>query len=98
MTHQLELAPAQLHSATSIAAAQAIEPAAGTLEWEVLDYLRLVGVHGATDDEIQEALSMQGSTQRPRRIKLFGKGLVTRGERTRKTKSGRDAVVWEAVQ
>ncbi len=97
MNLQLELAPAQLHSATSIAAAQAIQPKLGELCRQVLAYLRLAGSFGGTDEELQTGLLLDGSTERPRRVTLVEYGLVVDSGRTRKTKSGRDAVVWQAV-
>lgn len=98
MTCQLNLfdrpAPSQRGSQTSMAAARSIEPQAGTLRGFVLDYLRGKGALGATDEEIQVALHMNPSTQRPRRIELVAKGLVRDSQRTRPTTSGRMATVW----
>ncbi len=89
-------APAQRHSATSVAAAKAIEPNAETLRACVLAYLRAVK-SGATDEEIQEVTGMEGNTERPRRTELVRLGLVKDSGQVRKTRSGRDAVVWVAV-
>jgi hypothetical protein len=50
---------------------------------------------GGTDEELQDALGMNPNTQRPRRIELVERGLVRDSGRTRKTKSGRRATVWE---
>lgn len=88
-------APAQKHSATSVAAAHRVASAAA-LRAQVLEYLR-ERVDGATDEEIQTALSMGGSTQRPRRVELVNRGLVHDSGRTRRTTSGRQAVVWVAA-
>jgi hypothetical protein len=79
------------HSVTSEAAAQAIKPTRVSLQQQVLNCLR---VHDATDEEIQSVLRLNPSTQRPRRIELVNQGLVVDSGRTRKTKSGRNAVVW----
>jgi hypothetical protein len=87
-------APHQRGSATSEAAAVAIEPRSGTLRRMVLDHLRQCGAHGATDDEMQQALEMNPSTQRPRRVELVDSGLVKETSRTRRTRSGRQAAVW----
>lgn len=89
-------APAQRHSATSVAAAQAIEPTAGTLRAEVLKYLRSRS-DGATDEEIQQALAMPQNTERPRRIELCRLHLVADSGMTRPTASGRQAVVWKVA-
>ena len=90
--------PAQHGSPTSQAAAALIEPTAGTLRAQVLAYLRERGDAGATDEEMQIALSMNPSTQRPRRIELEKLGHVLRTTHTRKTTSGRDAVVFIAAE
>lgn len=85
--------PYQQHSATSREAAQSMEQDARTLRQQVLDYIREQGVNGATDEEIQDALHMNPSTQRPRRVELMKMGKVAING-TRKTKSGRLASVW----
>lgn len=85
--------PCQPHSPTSRAAATAL-PNADTLRSAVLDAIKAHG--GLTDEEVQDTLVMQGSTQRPRRIELVAAGLVVDSGRTRATRSGRQAVVWEA--
>lgn len=90
-------APAQRHSATSRAAASKIRPNVGTLQQQVLDCLRGCGWVGATDEEMQIAMEMNPSTQRPRRIELMQMGQVIDSGTTRHTKSGRSAVVWRAV-
>lgn len=86
---------AQPHSATSLDAAQRIEPAAETLRRAVLDAIR-ASADGLTDEEIQQRLEMSGNTSRPRRRELQKAGLVWDSGRTRKTLSGRKAVVWVA--
>ena len=85
------------HSITSKAAACEIATTTGALRLRVLEALRAAGTRGATDEELQEALDMIGSTQRPRRIELVAAGLVRDTEQKRKTRSGRLAVVWGAV-
>lgn len=89
---------AQQHSPTSVAAAEHAEPKAATLRRVVLDYIRSQGRDGATDEQVQNALSMNPSTQRPRRVELVEGGLVCDSGVTRKTQSGRSAVVWVAVE
>jgi hypothetical protein len=90
-------APAHNGTPTSRAAAERIEPAAGTLRRQVLDYIRARGEQGATDEEMQDALRMNPSTQRPRRIELCDMGWVERTDTTRKTRSGRDAAVYRTT-
>ena len=85
-------APAQRHSPTSVAAAEALAPEAlNAAQRRVLAYLE---EHGpATDEEIIAGTGMNPSTARPRRIELVRHGLVGEdGER--RTASGRRATVW----
>jgi hypothetical protein len=89
--------PAHNGTPTSRAAAERIEPVAGTLRRQVLDYLREQGEHGATDEEMQDALHMNPSTQRPRRIELCDTGWILRTDDVRKTHSGRDAAVYRVA-
>lgn len=88
--------PYQKHSDTSKAAAVAMLADATTLRAQVLQLLTRADAGGATDEEIQTALKMNPSTQRPRRIELVGMGLVRDSGNRRKTRSGRYAVVWIA--
>lgn len=85
--------PFQGHSATSRDAAIAYADSAPNARQRVYDLLeRMPG--GLTDEEIQEALRMNPSTQRPRRIELERAGVVHDSGRTRRTRSGSHAVVW----
>lgn len=88
--------PAQRHSPTSRDAAAQIAPRAGTLRAAVLAALK-DAPGGLTDEELQTLLNMGASTQRPRRIELTQAGLVRDSGTTRRTRSGRQAVVWVAV-
>lgn len=88
--------PAQQHSPTSVAAADAIKPNAGTLREKVHEFLVQCGWRGATDEEIQDGLHMDPNTERPRRIELVKAGRAAGTETKRKTKSGRSAQVWRA--
>ena len=98
--------PAAPHNGTptSRAAATTIEPnAAETLRKRILEFLRLCGQDGATDEEIQLALDMAGNTERPRRGELANAGLIFRvfhngSYSTRATSSGRKAVLWFATK
>jgi len=89
-----EFPPAQQHSPTSREAAGRIAPVTGELRRRVYDFIRERGQEGATDEEMQVALDMGPSTQRPRRVELVRGGFVIDSGRTRLTKSGRKAVVW----
>ena len=92
-----DLPPHQMHSPTSRAAAEAIMPSEGSLEEAVYDCIVQAGEHGMTDAEVQTRLGLDGSTQRPRRVRLVEKGLVKDSGETRKTKTGRHAVVWVSI-
>ena len=81
-------------STTSKKAAQQIASPSGVLRQTVLDYLRKQGP--LTDEQMQNGLAMNPSTQRPRRVELVKLGLVEDTNTTRKTASGRKAVVWRA--
>ncbi len=91
-------APYQRHSATSKAAARAVEPRTGTDRARVLAYIRSQGTQGATDDEVQAYLGMDGSTQRPRRVSLACDGFIVRTSAQRETRKGSLADVWVAVR
>jgi hypothetical protein len=90
-------APHVAGSATSEAAAAAIEPHAATLRGQVLAFIRSRGERGATDEEMQDLIPMPSSTQRPRRVELWRARQIVPAELQRKTKSGRLAVVWVAA-
>lgn len=90
-------APAQAHSRTSVEAARRISGKSQALRARVFAYIQAQGELGATDEEVQTALGMGGSTQRPRRVDLETAGMVRDSGRTRRTTSGRQAVVWVAA-
>lgn len=98
MTEELSLfdpaPPAQAHSAASVAAAGKARAAAPTQRQRILDHLR---THGpATDEQIADALGLNPSTERPRRIELVRAGLVTATEGAGRTRAGRVAALWRA--
>jgi hypothetical protein len=64
-------------------------PRTGTQRRRVLDYITQCDDHGATDLEMQHALSLAGNSQRPRRIELVGAGLIVDSGRRR-----RGHIVW----
>lgn len=85
-------APSVNGSITSAAAADALDATTlNAMQRRVLAYLE---EHGpATDEEIATGLGMNPSTQRPRRIELARRGLIAEAG-TRRTTSGRMAVIW----
>jgi hypothetical protein len=86
---------AQEHSDTSRAAARWIEPKRPNLRVRVYAVIKRYG--SATDEEIQLETGLNPSTVRPRRVELVELGLVRDSGRRRPTRSGRRAVVWEAI-
>lgn len=62
----------------------------------VLAHLFACGEHGATAQEIESALGMSGNSVRPRLVELREHGCAEFRGDTRKTTSGRAALVWRA--
>lgn len=87
----------QTHSPTSRAAWIGSRPKAGTLRGVLLAHIEFVGEHGATDEEMQQALGIDPNTQRPRRVELHEGGMIADSNKRRPTRSGRGAVVWVAT-
>lgn len=78
---------------------QAAEVAARTAagdELRVKAFLQERGERGATDEEIETALRLIGSTERPRRIALMNKGEVWDSGRERPSSRGCAMRVWVA--
>lgn len=82
----------QSGSDTSYEAAVRALEFADTLRARVYRYIKEFGP--VTDIEIQEGLGIKGSTQRPRRIKLFEMELIECAGQ-KKTPSGRNANTWQ---
>ena len=78
---------------------EAAEKAVGAAEAGRARVLSLLRQQGAmTLQQIEDALGWSGNTVRPRRCELEAAGLVVNSGRTAKTKSGRNAVLWEAAK
>ena len=84
------------HPDTSRTAAAEVAPRTGTQRWRVLNHLRLCGPDGATDAELQDALHMNGNTERPRRVELVDGGWVE-DSGDRRVSGGRPAIIWRAT-
>lgn len=69
-------------------------PNARRLRDRIFQFIRQQGPKGATDGEIQEALSLSGDSERPRRGELVDAGEIVFSGRTRPTRSGEPAKVW----
>jgi hypothetical protein len=93
---QRQVAPYQVHSPTSRAAAVA-GVATGrfaSLERRAFDAFEAAGDAGLTDEELDARLGVE-RTVRPRRVALWQAGYVYRRPvGTRPTSSGREAAVW----
>lgn len=82
-------------SATSRAAAEQIEPHAGTQRAAILAYIR--EHDGATRQEICLALNMPNNSVCPRVLELIKLNLIRETTTTRQTTSGRSAFVLRAT-
>ena len=89
--------PHQAQSRTSRDAARRIRPTAGALRTQVLAAIISAGPRGLTDSEGIKATGIGGSTYRPRRVELARLDAIRPTGDTRRTQSGRRAVVWAAV-
>jgi hypothetical protein len=87
-------APFSHKSKTSEAAAQSIQTSARTLREKILEAFIEAGAEGLADHEIVQKTGIQLPTVNPRRGELVKLGHICDSGRVRKTKSGRDAVVW----
>jgi hypothetical protein len=81
-------------SETSIEASEKIAPALRNLQAQVFRVIAMAGPLGATDEEIILSSGLSPNTARPRRIELVNAGRVVNSGKVRKTRSGRNAVVW----
>lgn len=86
-------APSVNGSATSAAAADSLDgKTLNALQRRVYEFICR---RPSTDEEIANELSMNPSTVRPRRCELARRGLIVEAG-TRRTNSGRMAVIWRA--
>lgn len=94
---QVNPVPPAHHNAppgTSDVAADCIASRVVTMRAAVLSMLRERGEHGATDQEMQDALGLPSNTQIPRRWELVKAGGVVASGQKRKTRSNCPATVW----
>jgi hypothetical protein len=83
---------------TSIAAAQKILPKTGSLRRKVYEYILNEGLRGATDQEMETTLNIDGNTIRPTRISLVKDGFIMDTGTTRKNQHGNDCIVWRSAE
>ena len=82
---------------TSFEAAQSIGSSLQRLEREILYFIELRRDRGATCDELEWCLGFSHQTSSARLRGLFLKGKIKDSSRRRKTRSGRGAIVWVAI-
>lgn len=80
------------------AAATLAEERRNTSRAQVFGHIRFCGDEGATDEELQTTLAMEGNTERPRRRELELAGFIRDSGRRRLTSKHRKAVVWVAQE
>ncbi len=92
--------PFQRHSPPSADAADEYQRTgkAVTSRARVLRAVEAAGPRGATDKELQRALDMRGSTQRPRRVELVRTGQVMDSGRIRGRSTVWVCARWSEVQ
>lgn len=83
---------------TSRAVAEKVLPRTGTLRRKVYEYFVSRGLYGATDEEAQEALRIDGNTMRPTRGSLVKDGYLIDTRTTRKNPKGHDCIVWRTAE
>lgn len=85
-------------SDTSKEAAQEIASVVVTVRSRVYEYICAAGERGVTDEEIQHALRLDPSTERPRRVELVKAGLVSASPYFGRTRAKRRATLWRDVR
>lgn len=90
-------APGHRKVATSIAAADALAPALGRLQWLAITAIRQAGSEGLTADELAARLGMARGSVQPRTSELRRKGLIRDSGERRRNVTGKRAIVWVAA-
>ncbi len=83
---------------TSIAAAANVLPRTGSLRRKVYEHILAQGLRGATDQEIENTLKIDGNTIRPTRLNLWKDGYIIDTGTTRKNNNNNECIVWRAVE
>ena len=83
---------------TSIQAALKALPRSGSLRRKVYEYILRQGFQGATDQEIEKALHIDGNTVRPTRLTLLKDGFIIDTGLTRKNSHGNDCIVYRSAE
>jgi hypothetical protein len=90
--------PHQAHSDTSRAAAASMIPKFKGLMLHLMKFFKARAGAGMTDEEGQFMAQINGNSYRPARVKLQEYGMIRDSGMRRKTRSGKEAVVWVATQ
>jgi hypothetical protein len=83
---------------TSIEAKNKVAPKLGSINAKVYDFILGRGLYGATDQEIETTLRLDGNTVRPSRGSLVKNGLVSDSGATRLNIKGNNCIVWRATE
>lgn len=90
-------APGHRHVDTSIAAADALAPKLGRLQFMAAAAIGDAGAHGLTADELAARLGLDRWSIQPRTSELRRKGLIRDSGQRRPNATGKLAIVWTAV-
>lgn len=90
--------PHQRHSDTSRAAAASMVPKFKGLMLNLMKFFKARADIGMTDEEGQYMSQVNGNSYRPARVKLQEYGMVRDSGMRRRTRSGKEAVVWVVTQ
>ncbi len=94
MQCSIDFDPPHNGTATSIAAAKAVMPRAGTIRERIYQLIARQKLRGMTADEVEFGMAMSGDTVRPRLIELRREGRIYKSDTTRPTRKGQQAVVY----
>jgi len=83
---------------TSIMAANNALPKTGSLRRKVYEYILAQGLRGATDQEVENTLHLDGNTVRPTRLSLIKDGYIVDTGTTRKNANGNECIVWRTIE
>ena len=83
---------------TSIKAKKKIQPKIGSITWAVFDLIKAGGIFGATDQELEAQMCMDGNTIRPTRGALVKTGIVKDSGQRRQNARGNECIVWVATE
>ena len=82
---------------TSLEARAKIEPQIGTLRRKVYEFFINRGIAGATDQEVERYLHLDGNTIRPIRGSLVKDGFIIDTKTTRQNANGNACIVWRSA-